>query len=455
MFNAVEENNEKNGVLTGVEDFINESKLEFSFEIVNAFFGLGILFVKNEQIDKIVKKVLSTNKLLEVLENERIDSILVQNKIINQNNNLNNKTVNLTNKLKVSENHLKQTKTKLKDTEHSLALMNVIKSSNEEIINKLRHQLEFIKMNLIEMKYYNNFGRSFGQRLTSKFPSLYIILKNNKDIKNTLIDLKGYRAIKKNNLFDVGYYLKNNPDIRLSGKDPILHYIFTGYKEGRNPNQSFDADYYIKQYSDVKNSNLNPLIHYSVYGMKEGRKFRKNQEENKTLHIKKSNLKVKEINKSKKIDKLRIGYVLWDFPTFSQTFVMNELRWLVENNYEVKVFYKGKPEKEAELDFNIESIQIRDATELIKNINEFDINLLHTHFAYPTCTQLTYPAAQETGVPFTLSAHALDIFHYENERRNKIGEMGKANTVKEYLYPVISITNILLKEEFLKKKSCF
>ena len=86
LFNAIEENNEKNGVLTGVEDFINESKLEFSFEIVNAFFGLGILFVKNEQIDKIVKKVLSTNKLLEVLENERIDSILVQNKIINQNN---------------------------------------------------------------------------------------------------------------------------------------------------------------------------------------------------------------------------------------------------------------------------------------------------------------------------------------------------------------------------------
>ena len=53
--------------------------------------------------------------------------------------------------------------------------MNVIISSNyEEIINKLRHQLDSIKINLIEMKYYNNFGRSFGQRLTSKFPSLYI-----------------------------------------------------------------------------------------------------------------------------------------------------------------------------------------------------------------------------------------------------------------------------------------
>ena len=41
---------------------------------------------------------------------------------------------------------------------------------------------------------------------------------------------------------------------------------------------------------------------------------------------------------------LHLAYVLWDFPTFSQTFVMNELKWLVENNYDVKVFYKMRPD---------------------------------------------------------------------------------------------------------------
>ena len=378
------------------------------------------------------------------LENERIDLMLAQKNIINRNkglkNNLNDKTIKidkLKNSLKVSENHLKHTKKKLNETEHSLSLMNGVMSSIESNEKIMSHQLESIKTSVIEMKYYDNFDRSFGQRMTSKFPSLYIILNNKKDIKNTLINLKGYRAIKKNKLFDVGYYLKTNQDIRLSGKDPILHYIYKGYKEGRNPNQSFDADYYIKQYPDVKDSNLNPLIHYSLYGIKEGRKFRKNQEDNKnkTVHNNKNNLKVQDINRFKKIDELHIGYVLWDFPTFSQTFVMNELRWLVEHNYKVKVFYKGKPDKEAELDFNIESIQIRDDADLIKKINDFDINILHTHFAYPTCTKLTYPVAQETGVSFTLSAHALDIFHHENDRMNKIGEMGQSKYCKRIFVP--------------------
>ena len=461
LCNAVEENNEKNGVLTGVEDFINESKLEFSFEFVDAFFGLGILFVKNEQIDKIVKKVLSSNNLVGFLENERIELMLGQNNIINQNNvlknNLNDKTIKndiLTNnlkvsghkleqtkkELKVSGHELEQTKTRLKDTEKSLAVINNVMSSidsNEKIMNQMNSQLESINTSIIEVEYHDNINRSFSQRLISKLPSLYILLNNKKSIKNTLINLKGYRVIKKNNLFDVGYYLKSNNDIRLSGKDPLLHYIFKGYKEGRIPSRSFDVDYYVKRYPDVKNSNLNPLIHYSLYGIKEGRKFRKNEKDNnnKTVPINKNSLKVQDINKSKKINELRIGYVLWDFPTFSQTFVMNELRWLVENNYKVKVFYKGKPDKEAELDFNIESIQIRDADDLIRNIKEFDINLLHTHFAYPTCTELTYPAAQETGVPFTLSAHALDIFHHENDRRNKIGEMGQSKYCKRIFVP--------------------
>ena len=447
LCNAVKENNEKNGVLTGVEDFIKESQLEFSFEIVDAFFGLGILYIKNEQTDKIVKKVLSCNNLVGFLENERIELMLGQNNIINQNNvlknSLNDKTVKndiLSNSLKVSEIELEETKTKLRDTINSLALVNDTLSSiesTEKIINQMNNQLESIKTSVVEMKYYDNVNRSIGQRLTSKLPSLYILLNINNGIKNTLINLKGYRAIKKNNLFDVGYYLKNNNDIRLSGKDPLLHYIYNGYKEGRKPNQSFDADYYVKHYSDVKNSNLNPLIHYSLYGMNEGRRFSKNREanKNKIVHINKNNLKIRDINKSKKIGKLRIGYVLWDFPTFSQTFVMNELRWLVENNYEVKVFYKGKPDKEADLDFKIEYIQIRDAADLIRNIHEFDINMLHTHFAYPTCTELTYPAAQETGVPFTLSAHALDIFHHENDRKNKIGEMGRSKYCKRIFVP--------------------
>jgi len=90
-------------------------------------------------------------------------------------------------------------------------------------------------------------------------------------MKDALRNIKGYKAIKKNNLFDIGYYLKNNNDIRISGIDPLLHYIFHGFKENRKPNPKFDGNYYISKYSDVKKSKLNPLVHYSLYGIKEDR----------------------------------------------------------------------------------------------------------------------------------------------------------------------------------------
>lgn len=91
-----------------------------------------------------------------------------------------------------------------------------------------------------------------------------------------MINTKGYRAIKKNQLFDVEYYLKNNPDVNLSDMDPLMHYIYHGFKESRKPSAEFDGDFYIKTHEDVKNSNLNPLVHYSLYGMKEKRQTQSN-----------------------------------------------------------------------------------------------------------------------------------------------------------------------------------
>ncbi len=136
---------------------------------------------------------------------------------------------------------------------------------------KMNSQIE----RLIEILYRNNYNRSIPQRLISKFPSLYILFKCNKTgLKNTLINIKGYNAIKKNKMLDIGYYLKNNPDIRASGADPILHYIYHGFEEGRNPSPHFDGNYYLKRYPNVKNSKINPMVHYSLFGIKEGRKIK-------------------------------------------------------------------------------------------------------------------------------------------------------------------------------------
>lgn len=143
----------------------------------------------------------------------------------------------------------------------------------KEHYKELNFQFDTIIRSIYEIEYFSNNKRSFIQRLFSRFPSLYIIFKGkNNGIKNSLINIRGYNAIKKNNLLDIGFYLNKYPDVRLSGVDPILHYIFYGFNEGRSPNNAFDGDYYIKTYKDVLKLNMNPLVHYSLHGIKEGRR---------------------------------------------------------------------------------------------------------------------------------------------------------------------------------------
>ena len=72
-------------------------------------------------------------------------------------------------------------------------------------------------------------------------------------------------------LFDAAYYLARNPDVKAAGVDPLLHYLVSGWKEGRNPSALFDTSYYLKQNPDVAAAGVNPLLHFEAYGWKEGR----------------------------------------------------------------------------------------------------------------------------------------------------------------------------------------
>jgi hypothetical protein len=74
--------------------------------------------------------------------------------------------------------------------------------------------------------------------------------------------------------FDVDYYLGQNPDVRLTGVDPVTHYLEWGAAEGRNPSLRFDSDWYLDHYPDVFGAGVNPLVHYLECGMAEGRKIK-------------------------------------------------------------------------------------------------------------------------------------------------------------------------------------
>lgn len=85
-------------------------------------------------------------------------------------------------------------------------------------------------------------------------------------------NLKAIKELRKNGGFDVLYYCSKNSDVLRKGMDPLVHFIWFGGYEGRNPSEQFDVKKYLDNYSDVKKSGVNPYAHYIVCGKKENRK---------------------------------------------------------------------------------------------------------------------------------------------------------------------------------------
>ena len=83
---------------------------------------------------------------------------------------------------------------------------------------------------------------------------------------------KTYQCILNSKLFDVSYYLNQNPDVDLLNEDPVWHYIKVGVKKGKNPSALFDTAYYLNENPDVPDSGANPLAHFLTSGEQEGRK---------------------------------------------------------------------------------------------------------------------------------------------------------------------------------------
>ena len=90
--------------------------------------------------------------------------------------------------------------------------------------------------------------------------------------RNTLLywDLKHDTVV---DHFDSGFYLRMNPDVSMSGIPPLLHYVFRGFLEGRDPSPEFSSVDYFARYPNVESSGLNPLLHYLASGKAEERSF--------------------------------------------------------------------------------------------------------------------------------------------------------------------------------------
>lgn len=77
--------------------------------------------------------------------------------------------------------------------------------------------------------------------------------------------------IKESDFFDEDFYLSNYIDVKSENIDPVKHYYFLGWRDGRNPGPEFDTDFYLEVNEDVRISGTNPLVHYLKFGRAEGR----------------------------------------------------------------------------------------------------------------------------------------------------------------------------------------
>jgi len=267
-------NGSRNNLIDLIRGFVQNSDSDLSYSVTDAFEGLILVYPTDEAKMKIIDNTLNDVNLLKAVEEERkkfsvayhesrilIDSL--ENKLIDTKIESENYGEETTSQLRRQENRLKQTEIKL---ENQIKVSNTLKNNLNEKETEIKKLEAEIKKLEAEIKYADGKDRPFIQKIISNFPSLFILTKMGKTgFKNSLINIKGYRSIKKQGLLDIGFYLMNNPDVESSGQDPIIHYLYSGFDEGRQPNPNFDCFKYLEQRKDVKNANINPLVHYSLY----------------------------------------------------------------------------------------------------------------------------------------------------------------------------------------------
>lgn len=100
---------------------------------------------------------------------------------------------------------------------------------------------------------------------------ILFIKKSKFNIKKAYLYNKAYDKIKELNFFNEKFYRETYPHLATVKMDLLIHYLFYGYKECKNPSEKFDNDFYLNNYPDVKKSGMNPLVHYVLYGENENR----------------------------------------------------------------------------------------------------------------------------------------------------------------------------------------
>jgi FkbM family methyltransferase len=92
-----------------------------------------------------------------------------------------------------------------------------------------------------------------------------IILKCFLSILVSSLPKDDFEFIKRSAFFDEKYYLSKNQDVKDSNMDPALHYLYYGWKEGRDPSCKFSTNTFIQSNPDVLKFDINPIVYLEKY----------------------------------------------------------------------------------------------------------------------------------------------------------------------------------------------
>ena len=134
---------------------------------------------------------------------------------------------------------------------------------DKDILDSLEHYLDYGHIEGRNPSWFFNTTRYIKEHPelegTDKVPFIDYVM----DI------IKQYNTIKNSGLFNEDYYLEKAGYSFYVTKDPLMHFITTGARQGINPNLTFSVNKYRETYEDVAELNINPLYHYLTRGKQE------------------------------------------------------------------------------------------------------------------------------------------------------------------------------------------
>ena len=83
--NAIHENTQKNGVLTAIEDFLNETSLDLSFYNLNAFYGFGLMCSNHLLDEETILKIFYESNVIGLLEDAYLKMRFSNERVFHEN----------------------------------------------------------------------------------------------------------------------------------------------------------------------------------------------------------------------------------------------------------------------------------------------------------------------------------------------------------------------------------